>query len=89
MRLLTLVTAAAVMLLAGAATQAQATTRLAKLTVRQRLILDLILAGHPNKNIAADLGISQRTVEAHRAAIMKKTGCKSLSALVRLALAAS
>ena len=37
------------------------------LTTRQRQILDLVLAGHPSKNIAADLGISQRTVENHRA----------------------
>jgi two-component system CheB/CheR fusion protein len=49
----------------------------------------LVLAGHPSKNIAADLGISQRTVENHRATIMKKTGSKSVPALARLALAAS
>lgn len=58
------------------------------LTERQREIMDMVLAGHPSKNIAADLGISQRTVESHRAAIMKKTGCKSLPALARLALSA-
>ena len=58
------------------------------LTDRQHQIMDLVLAGHPSKNIAADLGISQRTVESHRAAIMKKTGCKSLPALARLALSA-
>ena len=41
---------------------------------RQRQIMDMVLAGHPSKNIAADLGISQRTVENHRASIMTKTG---------------
>ena len=66
-----------------------ATTSVASLTTRQRQILDLVLAGHPSKNIAADLGISQRTVDNHRAAIMKKTGSKSVPALVRTALAAA
>jgi len=65
-----------------------ASALLASLTVRQRQIMELVLAGHPSKNIAADLGISQRTVENHRAAVMKKTGSHSLSALIRLALAA-
>jgi two-component system CheB/CheR fusion protein len=65
-----------------------AAKRLAGLTARQRQIMELVLAGHPSKNIAADLGISQRTVENHRAAVMKKTGSHSLSALIRLALAA-
>jgi two-component system CheB/CheR fusion protein len=65
-----------------------ATARVASLTKRQRQILDLVLAGHPSKNIAADLGISQRTVDNHRAAIMRKTGSKSLPALIRTALAA-
>src|SRR2546423_3610028 len=68
--------------------QEVAATRLAGLTARQRQIMELVLAGHPSKNIAADLGISQRTVENHRAAVMKKTGSHSPSALVRLVLAA-
>jgi two-component system, chemotaxis family, CheB/CheR fusion protein len=59
------------------------------LTLRQKQVMDLVLAGHPSKNIAADLGISQRTVENHRNAIMTRTGCKSLPALARLALAAA
>ncbi len=66
-----------------------ANAKIATLTSRQREILDLVLAGHPSKNIAADLGISQRTVENHRASIMKKTGARSLPALARLALAAA
>ncbi len=69
--------------------QEEATNRLADLTPRQRQILDLVLAGHPSKNIAADLGISRRTVENHRAAIMKKTGAKSIPALARLAIASA
>jgi two-component system, chemotaxis family, CheB/CheR fusion protein len=62
---------------------------IAGLTRRQHQIMDMVLAGHPSKNIAADLGISQRTVENHRASIMKKTGSRSLPALARLALAAT
>jgi FixJ family two-component response regulator len=61
----------------------------AGLTTRQREIMELVLAGASSKNIAADLGISQRTVENHRAAIMAKTGVKSLPALVRLAVTAA
>jgi FixJ family two-component response regulator len=55
---------------------------------KRREILDLVLAGIASKNIAADLHISQRTVDNHRAAIMRKVGAKSLSALIRVALAA-
>jgi two-component system CheB/CheR fusion protein len=65
-----------------------AARRIAGLTARQRQIMEFILAGHSSKSIAADLGISQRTVEHHRAAILKKTEMKSLPALARLALAA-
>ncbi len=66
-----------------------AAVAVAALTPRQREIMALVLAGHPSKNIAADLGISQRTVENHRASIMHRTGTTSLPALARLALAAS
>jgi len=66
-----------------------AARHLANLTRRQHQVMDMVLAGNPSKNIAADLGISQRTVENHRASIMKKTGSKSLPALARLAVAAS
>ena len=66
-----------------------AATHLAGLTPRQRDVMERVLAGQPSKNIAADLGISQRTVENHRASIMKRTGSKSLPALARLALVAA
>ena len=66
-----------------------AATCLASLTARERQVMEMVLAGHPSKNIAADLQISQRTIENHRASIMKKTGAKSLPALARLALAAA
>ena len=70
------------------ARQEDAAQHVAGLTSRQRQIMELVLAGHPSKNIAADLRISQRTVENHRASIMRKTGTKSLPALARLALVA-
>ena len=71
------------------ASQEIAASAVGGLTPRQRQIMELVLAGHPSKNISADLGISQRTVENHRASIMKKTGSKSLPALARLAFAAA
>jgi DNA-binding NarL/FixJ family response regulator len=61
---------------------------LSNLTTRQHQVMQRVLDGHPSKNIASDLGISQRTVENHRASIMKKTGAHSLPALARLVLAA-
>jgi two-component system CheB/CheR fusion protein len=61
----------------------------ANLTARQRQIMDLVLAGWPSKNIASELGISQRTVENHRASIMTRTHSKSIPALARLAVAAT
>jgi two-component system CheB/CheR fusion protein len=73
----------------AAAWRETAASHIAGLTQRERQILEMVLAGNPSKNIAADLGISQRTVENHRASIMKKTGTKSLPALARLAVAAA
>jgi len=68
--------------------QEEAAGRLTTLTPQQRRIMTLVLAGHPSKNIASDLGISQRTVESHRAEIMKRTRAKSVPELARLAMAA-
>lgn len=61
--------------------------RLALLTMREREILALAFAGHPNKEIARHLGISYRTVEVHRSRILLKTGATSLIELARLAAA--
>jgi two-component system CheB/CheR fusion protein len=66
-----------------------AATHLEGLTPRQIQVMEMVLAGQPSKNIAADLGISQRTVENHRMRIMQRTGSKSLPALARLALIAA
>jgi two-component system response regulator FixJ len=60
--------------------------RLAKLSARERQVLEGLVAGHPNKVIAYDLGISPRTIEIYRANVMTKMEAASLSELVRMAL---
>lgn len=65
-----------------------AQTKLDLLSPREREVLEGLLAGLPNKTIAYDLAISPRTVEIHRARVMDKMGARSLSELIRLALAA-
>ncbi len=60
--------------------------KLAALSNRERQVLEGVVAGHPNKIIAFDLGISPRTVEIYRANVMIKMGANSLSDLVRMAL---
>lgn len=71
---------------AAEAERAAALGRLTKLTVRQRQVMAMVLQGHPSKNIAADLDLSQRTVENHRAEIMRRSGCRSLPELARLVM---
>ncbi|MFM1991110.1 MAG: Response regulator protein TmoT [Pseudomonadota bacterium] len=58
--------------------------RLARLTSRERDVMDLILAGKLNKIIADDLGISMRTVEVHRSNVFSKMGVRSAVELARL-----
>jgi two-component system, LuxR family, response regulator FixJ len=62
--------------------------RLADLTGREREVLDLILAGRLNKQIASALGLSSRTVEKHRAQLMAKMRANSTAELVLLAMKA-
>lgn len=61
-----------------------ATARLATLSPREREVLALLVEGRMNKAIAAELGISSKTVEDHRASIMRKMQVRSIAELVRL-----
>lgn len=56
------------------------------LTDQQQRVCDLLLIGRTNKEIAARLGISHRTVEQHRAAVFRKSGVRNVVELVRLSL---
>jgi two-component system, LuxR family, response regulator FixJ len=57
-----------------------------ELTPREQQVLQLVTQGKANKVIAADLGLSQRTVEIHRAHVMEKMGANSLAHLVRMVI---
>jgi len=62
--------------------------RMASLTPREKEVLELVVAGAANKQISSELGVSLKTVEAHRARVMDKLRAESLSHLVRMAVAA-
>jgi len=64
-----------------------AAKRIAKLTTRQRQIMNLLIVGRTNESIAAEMNLSRRTVENHRSQILKRTGSKTLQDLIRLAIA--
>jgi two-component system, LuxR family, response regulator FixJ len=64
--------------------RAQAVARFSALTEREREVMELVIAGQPNKIIADELDISVKTVEAHRARLMRKLEVDSLPDLVRL-----
>jgi two-component system, LuxR family, response regulator FixJ len=66
----------------------EAKQRVAELTPRERQVLDALVAGHPNKVIAYDLGISVRTVEVHRARMMERLGVRQLAEAIRLSVMA-
>lgn len=65
----------------------QGQARLSRLTERERDVFNGLIMGKTNKGIALDLGISPRTVEIHRARVMEKLEARTLSDVVRLALA--
>jgi FixJ family two-component response regulator len=61
----------------------------AKLTKREAEVMDLVVSGLLNKQIAAALGISEKTVKVHRGHVMQKVGAHSVTDLVRISEIAS
>ena len=68
--------------------QASRDALLSRLTTREAQVLERIVAGRLNKQIADDLGISIKTVEAHRANIMEKLNANTVADLLKIALGA-
>jgi two-component system response regulator FixJ len=67
----------------------EAAQRIVLLSPRERQVLDGLVAGHPNKVIAHDLGISVRTVEVHRARMLQRLGTRRAAEAIRLAVMAT
>ena len=67
----------------------EAARRIAGLTSRERQVVEMVVEGNPNKQIAYVLGIAQRTVESHRATAMRKLGARTLSELIHLTIISS
>ena len=72
----------------GRARRAEILRRMSLLTQREREVLDLVVVGKANKEIAAALHLSPKTVEVHRAHVMEKMQASSVAELVRLSLVA-
>jgi FixJ family two-component response regulator len=70
----------------NAARRSEVQHRLESLTPREKQVMNFIVDGSANKVIAIDLGLSERTVEIHRAKVMEKMGARSVAHLVRLQL---
>jgi two-component system response regulator FixJ len=68
----------------GLARRTEVLNRLESLTPRERQVMDLVVDGGANKVIAIDLGLSERTVEIHRAKVMEKMSARSVAHLVKL-----
>jgi RNA polymerase sigma factor (sigma-70 family) len=66
--------------------RAELAMRLAQLTPREHEVMEMVTDGKSNKEIANALGVSAKTVEAHRARVMEKMGARSLAELVRMVL---
>ncbi|MES9812064.1 MAG: response regulator transcription factor [Candidatus Thiodiazotropha sp.] len=69
--------------------RAEIATRLARLTPREHEVMVMVTNGKANKEIASSLGVSAKTVEAHRARVMEKMQANSLAELVRMAISAN
>ena len=68
--------------------RADIATRLAHLTPQEHEVMEMVTSGRANKDIAKTLGVSSKTVEAHRARVMEKMQASSLAELVKMAIVA-